>query len=855
MSKSDTATKLDLIRNRVLTNCKRTGSSQTTSSRKRIHLKLSPICAAVFMATELPPNQAHAESGYVNVCTNSGKNSASNSYSSLNNGTSANGCGFDSSLGGLSATIIIANRNGSSDAPGSLTMFSEGTLRYSGPQAIFRSNVNLFENRILRLARGIDDTDASNMEQLGDVASALGGGALFTSNGSLTNPSYKVQSKTSSTVGGAISDLDSAITSTNQSVSKVDSRVNDTNRYVSNVDSLVTTLTSNIRNGTIGLMQQAKAGSNITVAKDTDGDKVDFAGTFKEPVSPGSTQTRNVVKDRLLTGVKAGVANNDAANMSQLKNVASALGGDATFTSDGSLTNPSYQIQRQSYSNVGEALSAIDTNFTNLSSDLQSGTIGLVQQAKTGSNITVAKDTDGDKVDFAGTFEQSANDDQKNKAKLKKSRVLTGIAAGNDDSDAVSVAQLRKTGLLDDNGDSLNAVIYDSASKDSVTLGGGVGGTVLANVAPGLIGHDSMQAVNGGQLYTLREDIKGQINGLDKRVNILETKVIGDESGNIDVGRNQTGKPGGNTVSTNAPSGDREIRGENLATDNDRAGRINNVDLGNDNTTHGSHSLGIGNGNTVNGSNSIAQGSNNAVTGSRSVAVGYGNQVGEYSQSIGNNNTIGNRGLTHGNNNTVVGDGSMAVGHRNKVSGNNSVAIGFDNNLSGENDIGLGNGTQVSGNNSAAIGTGAMATASNAVALGSDSLADRENAVSVGSTTNLRQITHVAAGTQPTDAANLGQVQDYVNTLQSWTNHRFQVIDRQINRIGAMGAAYNQMSINAAGVQPGKGRIAVGIGFQSGQSAMALGYAKAINERARVSVGVAFSSSVQSMGAGFGVDI
>ncbi|WP_241626357.1 YadA-like family protein [Rosenbergiella epipactidis] len=77
---------------------------------------------------------------------------------------------------------------------------------------------------------------------------------------------------------------------------------------------------------------------------------------------------------------------------------------------------------------------------------------------------------------------------------------------------------------------------------------------------------------------------------------------------------------------------------------------------------------------------------------------------------------------------------------------------------SGENSFAGGSGAKASSSYSIALGTNAAATSANSVALGSNSVADRENSVSVGSSGKERQITHVAAGTEDTDAVNVKQL-------------------------------------------------------------------------------------------------
>ena len=146
----------------------------------------------------------------------------------------------------------------------------------------------------------------------------------------------------------------------------------------------------------------------------------------------------------------------------------------------------------------------------------------------------------------------------------------------------------------------------------------------------------------------------------------------------------------------------------------------------------------------------------------------------------------------------------------------------------------------------------ANASGNNSVALGAGSVADRDNTVSVGSEGNERQITNVAAGTQRTDAANWGQVQDAVNGVKDWANQKFQQVDRRINRMGAMSAAYGQMAFSAQGLET-KNRMGVGVGTQGGQSAIAVGYSRQLKPNMNLSFGGSASAGDVSMGAGLSV--
>jgi trimeric autotransporter adhesin len=140
-----------------------------------------------------------------------------------------------------------------------------------------------------------------------------------------------------------------------------------------------------------------------------------------------------------------------------------------------------------------------------------------------------------------------------------------------------------------------------------------------------------------------------------------------------------------------------------------------------------------------------------------------------------------------------------------------------------------------------------------------------------------RPIGNVGDGVADSDAANVGQVNQQVeqalSTANRYTdqrvdalagaldsfkgevNDRFARQDQKINRMGAMNAATSQMAINAAGVSPGKGRVAMGVGLSGGEKAMAVGYAKSISPKVRMSIGGSFAGSQTAIGAGMGFDL
>jgi autotransporter adhesin len=94
---------------------------------------------------------------------------------------------------------------------------------------------------------------------------------------------------------------------------------------------------------------------------------------------------------------------------------------------------------------------------------------------------------------------------------------------------------------------------------------------------------------------------------------------------------------------------------------------------------------------------------------------------------------------------------------------------------------------------------------------------------------------------------------DQFTGFQGEVDHRFREQDRRIDRQGAMGAAMLNMATSAAGVRT-QNRVGVGVGFQNGESALSVGYQRAISDRAVITVGGAFSGDETSvgLGAGFG---
>ncbi|HEY9133739.1 MAG TPA: YadA-like family protein [Dyella sp.] len=230
-----------------------------------------------------------------------------------------------------------------------------------------------------------------------------------------------------------------------------------------------------------------------------------------------------------LHALGAATADNDAVNLSQLKAIVSELGGGATFNQDGGFTKPTYDLANGGKQHtIGEVFDALDEailqntiaanrldsrvsdnkdDILDIYKHLEANGNGIVKQDLNSGKILVGGDLAGSVVDFSGK---------------DGPRVLSGIGNGKKDDDAVTLAQLKALGAYDPvNGRILGALVYDDETLDRATLGGS-NGTVVANIAGGLIAQGSKEAINGGQFFDLQTMLQNSIDDLGKRIDSIE---------------------------------------------------------------------------------------------------------------------------------------------------------------------------------------------------------------------------------------------------------------------------------------------------------------------------------------------
>ena len=246
-----------------------------------------------------------------------------------------------------------------------------------------------------------------------------------------------------------------------------------------------------------------------------------------------------------------------------------------------------------------------------------------------------------------------------------------------------------------------------------------------------------------------------------------------------------------------------------------------------------------GNGKLVLGTESrtITMGKGSETTGDETITMGFNNQVN------GNQNvTIGTKHMVKGDSNTVIGD-------PDNITGNKNVVLANDTNITGSRNVAIGNNITINGDDTFVMGNNVTANESNAVVLGNGSTAETD-AVSVGSKDGERQIKHVKAGTDPTDAATVGQVQEvaqgaYNNAV--YLSNSINKLDNRVNKVGAGAAAL-------AALHPidtdDKFTMGMGYGNYRSAHAMAMGMFYRPTEKIMISVGGAFGNGENMVNAG-----
>ncbi|GDE66495.1 YadA-like family protein [Escherichia coli] len=695
-----------------------------------------------------------------NVTTNT-TNIATNTTNITNLTDAVNGLGDDSLLWNKAAGAFSAAHG--TEATSKITNVTAGNLTAGSTDAVNGSQLKTTNDNVTTNTTNIA-TNTTNITNLTDAVNGLGDDSLLWNKTAGAFSAAHGTDATSKITNVKAGDLTAGSTDA----------VNGSQLKTTNDN--VTTNTTNIATNT----------TNITNLTDSVGDLKDdsllwnkAAGAFS--AAHGTEATSKITN--LLAG-KISSNSTDAINGSQLYGVAdsftSYLGGGADISDTGVLSGPTYTIGGTDYTNVGDALAAINTSFSTSLGDalLWDATAGKFS-AKHGINNAPSVITDVANGAVSSTSSDAINGSQLYGVSDYIADALGGNAVVNTDGSITTPTYAIAGGSYNNVGDALEAIdtTLDDALLWDTTANGGNGAfsaahgkdktaSVITNVANGAVSATSSDAINGSQLYSTNKYIADALGG-DAEVNADGTITAPTYTiANTDY--NNVGEAL-DALDNNALLWDEDAGAYNASHDGN-ASKITNVAAGDLSTT----STDAVNGSQLNATNIlVTQNSQmiNQLAGNTSET--YIEENGAGINYVRTNDT----GLTF-TDASAAGIGSTAVGYNTVAKGDSSVAMGYNSFAKGDSSVAIGQGSYSGVDTGIALGSSSVSSrvivkgsrntsvSEEGVVIGYDTT-DGEllGALSIGDDGKYRQIINVADGSEAHDAVTVRQLQNAIGAV------------------------------------------------------------------------------------------
>ena len=520
--------------------------------------------------------------------------------------------------GGASGGVAIgAGARVESGAHGSLALGSSSQANEEGVASFGNTGM---QRRLVNIARGTADHNATTVSQLNDSLATLGGGAGIDASGNIIAPTYTVQGGTQNTVEDALVALDGAVITAGRRADKVEgqlgsifqdspsTRADGLNQIALNgVNGMVLTnladgrvapgsrdavtgsqlyaaeqKISQNRNDLEAMRKEREMGGQAMRGLDASG-SIDFGGARLTGVAEAklSADSSDVVRGSQLYGTNSRV--------SELEGVAQFVSiGSAPFSERaeagvaGVAVGNSAKTGLEGGTAVGTFAEAMGKNSTAIgraaavSVDSENG-FAMGVGAQVGGEAGGARGGvaigAGSRVDpeahgsiALGSSSYAAEAGVVSFGSVGTKRRLVNIANGTANHNAATVGQLRGAlsalgSEVDANGnivgpsfnvqgqsqstlngalEALDGAVVSTTSRvnhvesqlrsvfqevpsaradgtHQLTLAG-ANGMVISNVANGLIAAGSRDAVNGGQLHSMQQQLNGRMDGLEQRI-------------------------------------------------------------------------------------------------------------------------------------------------------------------------------------------------------------------------------------------------------------------------------------------------------------------------------------------------
>ncbi len=678
--------------------------------------------------------------------------------------------GNDGSISAVSYALKSGTYNNVGDA---LSGIDNNTLQWNRTAGAFTAaHGSNTTSKITNVAKGTvsaTSTDVVNGSQLYDLqqdALLWNGTAFSAAHG--TNATNKITNVTA----GELSDTSTdAVNGSQLKATKDDVAANTTN---------ITNLTGEVAGNTTSI-------TNLTDTVNNLGEDAlkwdDAAGAFT--AAHGTNATNKI------SNVQAGIVSSDstdAINGSQLYGLAdsftSYLGGGADISDTGVLTGPTYSIGGTDYTNVGDALAAINTSFSDSLGDalLWDTTAGKFS-AKHGINNDPSVITDVANGAVSSTSSDAINGSQLYGVSDYIADALGGNAVVNADGSITTPTYAIAGGSYNNVGDALEAIdttlddalLWDATANDGAgafSAGRGVDNTAskITNVANGAISATSSDAINGSQLYTTNKYIADALGG-DAEVNADGTitaptyTIANTDYNNVGEALDALDE---NALLWDATANNGE--GAYNASHDGKASIITNVADGN---------IGEGSTDAINGSQLF---NTNMLIQQNSEVINQlaGNTSETYIEENGagiNYVRTNDTGLTF-TDASAQGVGATAVGYNSVAKGDSSVAMGYNSFAEGDSSVAMGQGSYSDVDTGIALGSSSVSSrvivkgsrdtsvSEEGVVIGYDTT-DGEllGALSIGDDGKYRQIINVADGSEAHDAVTVRQLQNAIGAV------------------------------------------------------------------------------------------
>ena len=450
------------------------------------------------------------------------------------------------------------------------------------------------ERRIINVAGGENDTDATNVKQLKFVNSNLAksiAGPTYTgyeANGSTYKaPDFNIKNSTYHTVKEAVEAAQTNFFSakgtsadanydntgaTGNNATAAGVRTSAAGNFATAVGADATAANANstaigykakssvddgvaLGANSVASVAAGKAGYNVKTADSRTNGYSGLTGAALTSTMGAVSVGDGGTKTRQITNVAAGTADTDAVNVAQLRNVNLKVAGNSgnndvlldnqtlTVKGDGSYVTTSVNNQTIDVTLTDATKNKIDNAANKDLSNITDGGKSVIRdeaqkavKVVAGKNTTITEGTDGTyktyKVDVdAPDYQLVENSSAADKAYTvsgNKVDLTVQDAKNPANKKTVTIKDIASKTELDKVKD--RSVKYDGeTNKDTVTLEG-ANGTKITNLKDGNVAAGSKDAVNGGQLHQVKQDLGDQItntkNDLNNKIDTTKQDLI-----------------------------------------------------------------------------------------------------------------------------------------------------------------------------------------------------------------------------------------------------------------------------------------------------------------------------------------